>query len=59
LDNNYLPHLVAPWSDGQAKLPDIVKDKTTQDGKAAFYVCNEKGCREPVTSLEELIPSVM
>ncbi|SDH06016.1 hypothetical protein SAMN04489735_10105 [Aneurinibacillus thermoaerophilus] len=35
-------------------LAPVLTDKTTQDGKATVYICENFACQKPVTSLEEL-----
>jgi uncharacterized protein YyaL (SSP411 family) len=54
----YAPNLalfVADTSAGaQSYLPEHVRDRAQVDGRATAYVCRERVCSTPLTSLKEI-----
>ncbi|GEN35790.1 thioredoxin domain-containing protein [Aneurinibacillus danicus] len=56
---HYMPNAVVSVVTNEAReklllLAPMLTDKTTKDGKATAYVCENFACQAPVTSLEEL-----
>ena len=51
LVKRYLPNKVVMGTTGKSDLP-LVKGKTTRNGETTIYVCYDKTCKLPVTSVE-------
>ena len=47
----YLPNKVIMGTTEKSDLP-LVKGKTTRNGETTIYVCYDKTCKLPVTSVE-------
>lgn len=51
---DFLPFVLLSGSNADSDLP-VLKGKTTINGETAIYVCRDKTCRRPVTSVEEAL----
>lgn len=52
LQKTFRPNQVMMASETPTELP-LMEYKTTRDGETTIYVCSEKVCRRPVTTLED------
>jgi uncharacterized protein YyaL (SSP411 family) len=50
------PHLVLAGGPEGTDVPELMQGRTTIDGEAAAYVCENFACRAPVTNAQQLIP---
>jgi uncharacterized protein YyaL (SSP411 family) len=56
LQRSYFPNIVVSASDRPADFPPLLQDKAgDSEGNALIYVCFEKVCQKPVTTIEEAI----
>lgn len=57
LDRFFIPNKVLLGTTGASSLP-LLQEKTDQDGKALIYVCFDKTCQLPVSSVEEALVQI-
>ncbi len=57
ITEKFRPHRVVMASAEPSDLP-LMEYKTTTDGNTTVYVCSEKVCRRPVTSVEEAFEEI-
>jgi hypothetical protein len=50
----FRPHLVLAGGPEGTERPELMRERSAVDGKAAAYVCESFACRRPVTEPEEL-----
>lgn len=54
----FIPHVeVIPYDSRDEELVQLLphlKDKTPIDGKTTFYLCDQQGCKKPVSDREEM-----
>ncbi len=50
----YRPHVVLAGGPEGTETPELLKARTTLDGRSAAYVCEHFTCKAPVTTPEEL-----
>ena len=48
------PHLVLAGGPEGTASPELMRERTAVEGRAAAYVCEHFACRQPVTRAEEL-----
>ena len=53
LQKTYHPHRVILGAKTSSENIPLMEYKTTTEGKTTIYVCSEKVCRQPVTSIEK------
>ena len=52
----YVPNSILAWSETLTEIAPILQGKTPDpDGNALIYVCFDRACRRPVSTLEEAI----
>jgi uncharacterized protein len=52
------PHLVLAGGPEGSEVPPLLQARTTVDGRAAAYVCENFACRAPVTEPDELVSTL-
>ena len=57
LDRFFIPNKVVLGSETQSQLP-LLQNKTDRNGKTLIYVCYDKTCQLPVTSVEEALKQI-
>jgi hypothetical protein len=50
----FRPHAVLAGGPEGTQRPELMRDRTTMDGRPAAYVCENFACRQPVTDPQEL-----
>jgi uncharacterized protein YyaL (SSP411 family) len=55
----YRPNLVLAGGPEGMAVPELLRDRSAVDGKAAAYVCENFTCRAPVTAPEELAKALV
>ena len=48
------PHLVLAGGPEGTASPELMRERTAVEGRAAAYVCEHFACRQPVTRADEL-----
>ncbi len=57
LDRFFIPNKVVVGTTSLSKLP-LLENRTTVNGKTAIYVCYDKTCQLPVTSVEDALEQI-
>ena len=57
MDRFFIPNKVVLGSETQSQLP-LLQNKTDRNGKTLIYVCYDKTCQLPVTSVEEALKQI-
>ena len=54
LRSGFRPHLVVAGGEEGTDRPELMRERTAVEGRAAAYVCERFACRRPVTDPAEL-----